>query len=255
MSEKLKGKVAVITGGASGIGETIAKTFYNEGATVVIADIDQEKGPKVAQEIVGSGGSATYIPTDVAKKIEVKTLIDKTIKLYGKLDCAVNNTGIFHRYALTHELDEEIWDNIMAVNLRGLWLCMKYEIPQMLKQGGGAIVNMSSAAGLVGTRGFAAYSASKGGVVQLTKTAALEYAKSGISVNAICPGTIKTPKVAKVLEDPQEKAEIQILIDSHPIGRLGDPEEVAEAVLFFCSQKTRFITGVCLPVDGGSTAA
>lgn len=255
MSDRLKGKVAIITGGASGLGETIARTFHKEGATVVIADIDKELGQKLAQEITGDGGRAAFIPTDVSKQNEIKNLVDKTIELYGKLDCAVNNTGIFHRFALTHELDEEIWDNIMAVNLRGLWLCMKYEVPQILKQGGGAIVNMSSAAGLVGMRGFVAYSASKGGVIQLTKTAALDYAKSGISVNAVCPGTIKTLKVAKALEDPEEKAEIQSVIDSHPIGRLGYPEEVAEAVLFFCSQKTRFITGVCLPVDGGSTAA
>src|SRR5213596_853906 len=194
-----------------------------------------------------AGGEALFVRADVSQAAEVEALINKTLATYGRLDCAHNNAGIEGAVATTAECTEENWDRIIAINLKGVWLCMKYEIPQMLKQGGGAIVNTASTAGLVGLEGSPAYCASKGGVVQLTRAAALDYAKAGIRVNAVCPGVIRTPMVEYLVGTQAEAG----LIAVEPIGRMGKPEEVAEAVVWLCSAAASFVTGNATPVDGG----
>ncbi len=252
MVTTLEGKVALVTGGSSGIGRATAIAFVRNGAKVVMADIDVEGGQETGRMIKQSGGDAIFIKTDVSKASEVIAMIDKTIATYGHLDCAYNNAGILYRgpSQQTSECTEEDWDRLMSINLKGLWLCMKYEIRQMLKQGSGAIVNTSSIAGIVALRDSVAYNASKHGVTGLTRAAALEYAKSGIRVNAVCPGFIKTP----MTEPPSEsaaKAFAERMDRDMPMGRMGTPEEVAEAVVWLCSDAASFITGHPLAVDGG----
>ena len=202
--------------------------------------------------ITEKGGEAIFVKTDVSQTVEVQALISKAVKTYGRLDCAHNNAGISGGgRALTAEYPEETWHQVIAVNLTGVWLCMKYEIPQMLHQGSGAIVNTASVAGLIGGRGLAAYVASKHGVVGLTKTAALEYAHQGIRVNCVCPGVIHTPMTARGLDDPERRARI---IASEPMGRVGTPAEIAEAVVWLCSDVASFVTGHTMTVDGGYVA-
>jgi NAD(P)-dependent dehydrogenase (short-subunit alcohol dehydrogenase family) len=248
----VEGKVALVTGGASGIGRATALTFAREGAKLVIADMNEEGGQQTVHMITEQGGEAIFVSTDVSKAVEVQALISKAVETYGKLDCAHNNAGIAGRVgALTAEYPEDTWQQVIAVNLTGVWLCMKYEIPQMLHQGRGTIVNTASAAGLVGTRGTSAYVASKHGVVGLTKTAALEYAQQGIRVNCVCPGWIHTPMTERGLSDPERRARI---IASAPTGRVGTPEEVAEAVVWLCSDAASFVTGHTMSVDGGVIA-
>src|SRR5499425_2913698 len=233
MPETLNGKVALVTGGASGIGRATALTFAREGAKLVIADMNEEGGPQTVHMITENGGEATFVQVDVTSASAVEALISKTVETYGRLDCAHNNAGISGGgRALTAEYSEDTWHQVIAVNLTGVWLCMKYEIPQMLHQRGRAIVNTASAAGLVGSRGISAYVPSKHGVVGLTKTAALEYALQGIRVNCVCPGYIATPMTAPGMQDPDRMARI---IASELIGRVGQPEEVAEAVVWLCS--------------------
>jgi NAD(P)-dependent dehydrogenase (short-subunit alcohol dehydrogenase family) len=249
MPRRLDSKVALVTGGASGIGRATALTFAREGAKLVIADMNEEGGQQTVHLITEKGGEAIFVKTDVSKAVEVQALISKAVETYGRLDCAHNNAGIAGGVrALSTDYPEERWHQVIAVNLTGVWLCMKYEIPQMLSQGSGAIVNTASAWGLVGAPGASAYVASKHGVVGLTKTAALEYAQQGIRVNCVCPGVIHTPMTARGLSDPELRARI---IATEPIGRVGTPEEIAEAVVWLCSDAASFVTGHAMSVDGG----
>jgi NAD(P)-dependent dehydrogenase (short-subunit alcohol dehydrogenase family) len=202
--------------------------------------------------ITENGGDATFVRVDVSNATEVEAMISKTVETYGRLDCAHNNAAIFDTSrTLTAEYPEDRWQQVLAVNLTGVWLCMKYELRQMLQQGGGAIVNTASTAGLVGGRGASAHIASKHGVVGLTKAAALEYAPSGIRVNCVCPGAIRTPMTAQGMSDPER---LKRLISVVPMGRVGEPEEIAEAVVWLCSDATSFVTGHTMTVDGGYVA-
>ncbi len=247
MEKEFKDKVALVTGGSFGIGRATAKAFAERGAKVVIADCVEDRG--TLDQITRSKGEATFIKCDVSKPAEVKMMIEKTISTYGRLDFAFNNAGIEGIQGATADCTDENWERTIGVNLKGIWLCMKHEIPQMLKQKGGAIVNCASIAGLVGFSGLPAYVASKHGVVGLTKTAALEYAKENIRVNAVCPGVIKTPMIDRFTG--KDKVVEQQFVNMEPIGRMGEPEEVAEAVLWLCSDKASFVTGDAMAVDGG----
>ena len=250
MEKIFEDKVALVTGGSFGIGRATAIAFSNRGAKVVIADWMEDK--ETLNTITSSGGNAIFIKCDVSKEADVKNLIDKTIAAFGRLDYAFNNAGIEGASSSTQDCTEENWERTLGVNLKGTWLCMKYEIPQMLKQGIGAIVNNASIAGLVGFQGIPAYVASKHGVIGLTKNAALENAKSGIRVNVVCPGVIKTPMIDR-FTGKQKEVEKQFE-SMEPIGRLGQPEEVAEAVIWLCSDGASFVTGHSLVVDGGWVA-
>src|SRR5262245_37615921 len=257
MAGQVEGKVALVTGGASGIGRATALAFAREGAKLVIADMNADGGQQTVHMITENGGEAIFVRTDVSKAVEVQALISTAVETYGRLDCAHNNAGISgagiggeHR-ALTAEYPDERWHQVIAINLTGVWLCMKYEIAQMLTHGGGTIVNTASAAGLVGLPYASAYVASKHGVVGLTKTAALEYAQQSIRVNCVCPGYIQTPMTESGLSDPEQKAQI---IAREPIGRVGAPEEVAETVVWLCSDAASFVTGHTMTVDGGYVA-
>jgi len=252
MAGRVEGKVALVTGGASGIGRATALTFAREGAKLVVADMNEEGGHQTVHMITENGGEAIFVQVDVSNATAVEAMISTAVATYGRLDCAHNNAGISSGVrALTADYPEERWQQVIAVNLTGVWLCMKYEIPQMLSQGGGTIVNTASIAGLIGGAGGAAYTASKHGVVGLTKTAALEYAQQGIRVNCVCPGYIQTPMTASNLSDPERQAQI---IAREPIGRVGTPEEVAEAVVWLCSDAASFVTGHTMTVDGGYVA-
>ena len=252
MPGRVEGKVALVTGGASGIGRATALTFAREGAKVVVADVVVEGGEETSGMIKRAGGEALFVKADVSQAAEVEALINKTLATYGRLDCAHNNAGIEGAVATTAECTEENWERIITINLKGVWLCMKYEIPQMLKQGGGAIVNTASGAGLVGIPRAGAYVASKHGVVGLTKTAALEYAKAGIRVNAVCPGVIDTPMVQRIAS--RRPHSVEKMAAGEPVGRLGKPEEIAEAVVWLCSEAASFVTGHAMAVDGGYIA-
>ena len=252
MGKQLEGRVALVTGGSSGIGRATALTFARDGAKVVAADVNAEGGEETVSMVKEAGGDAIFVKTNVSSSAEVETLINKTVETYGQMDCAFNNAGISGSMSLTHKRTEEEWDLTININLKGVWLCMKHEILQMLQQGGGTIVNTSSAAGLVGATAASAYSASKHGVVGLTKTAALEYAQRGIRINAVCPGAVRTPMLENCLTLRPE-GEQQILA-MEPIGRLASPEEIAEAVVWLCSDAASFVTGHAMAVDGGWTA-
>jgi NAD(P)-dependent dehydrogenase (short-subunit alcohol dehydrogenase family) len=254
MAGRLQDKVALVTGGASGIGRATALAFAREGAKLVIADMNAEGGEQTVHMITENGGAATFVHVNVTRAAEVEAMIGKAVETYGRLDCAHNNAGVGSRpRVVLHELPEESWDRVIDINLKGVWLCMKYEITQMLQQGGGAIVNTASIMGLVGSWSRSgAYNASKHGVLGLTKSAALEYAKSGIRVNAVCPGYIRTPLIAQTLNsNPDMEAEI---VSRHPVGRMGEPEEIAEAVVWMCSDAASFVTGHAMTVDGGYVA-
>jgi len=252
VTARFAGKVALITGGSSGIGRTTALAFAREGAKVVIGNRRVDEGETTLRLIREAGGEALQVRTDVTRAADVESLVARAVEAFGHIDCAFNNSGLAGAMATTADCTEENWDTTIAVNLKGVWLAMKYEIAQMLRQGSGAIVNNASIAGLVGMRGGPAYSASKGGVIQLTRTAALEYAKKGIRVNAVCPGFISTPMTdAHTSIKPELEAQI---IKLQPMGRLGTAEEVAEAVLWLCSDAASFVTGHPLVLDGGLVA-
>ena len=250
VSKRLQDKVALVTGAGAGIGRASALTFAREGAKVVVADISIQGGEETVQMILKANGEALFVKADVSKAADVEALISKAVEAYGRLDCAHNNAGIQGDKGSITECTEENWERVMNTNLKGVWLCLKYELIQMVKQGNGAIVNTSSALGLIGRAGYPAYTASKHGVVGLTKTAALTYAKSGIRVNAVCPGPIETAMAIKVRSDYSGPG----MVADVPLGRRGTPEEVAETVVWLCSDAASYITGHAMPVDGGWVA-
>jgi NAD(P)-dependent dehydrogenase (short-subunit alcohol dehydrogenase family) len=250
MEKIFEGKVALVTGGSFGIGRAAAIAFAARGAKVIIADWIEDK--ETLKTIEAMGGVAHTFKCDVSIPADVERMVKFTVKTFGGLDYAFNNAGIEGASASTHECTEENWDRTVNINLKGVWLCMKYEIPMMLKAGKGAIVNNASIAGMVGFPGIPAYVASKHGIIGLTQNAALEYAKQNIRVNAVCPGVIKTPMIDRFTGN-NEQAEQQFA-EQEPLGRLGTPEEIAETVMWLCADTSSFVTGDTIAVDGGWTA-
>ena len=247
--ENLKSSVALVTGGSSGIGRATALTLAEKGVKVVVSSRDGEEGEKTLSLIRSQGGDGIFVHADVSQAEDVHNLVKACVRQYGRLDYAVNNAGIVGEpFVPTAEYSEETWDEVIAVNLKGVWLGMKYQIPEMLKTGGGSIVNMSSVSGLKGGPVGVAYYASKHGVIGATKAAALEYADKNIRINAICPAVIKTPMAESVFGGDALSNRI---LAKHPIGRLGTPEDIAKAVIWLCSDDASFVTGHALVVDGG----
>lgn len=248
----LADRVALVTGGGSGIGRAAALLFAREGAKVVVADVHAEGGNETVELVQQAGGEAIFVPCDVSKSTHVEALVDKCVQTYSRLDCAFNNAGILGELGKTADCSEENYDRLMAVNLKGVWLCMKYEIRQMLKQGAGVIVNTASNAGMRGQPEIPVYGATKAGIVQLTKTAALEYIRSGLRINCVNPSLIWTPMVERQAAD--DPGLVDRLTEEQKIGRLGKPEEIAEAVVWLCSDAASFVTGHPMNVDGGDLA-
>ncbi|MBT4512578.1 MAG: SDR family oxidoreductase [Chloroflexi bacterium] len=246
------GKVALVTGAGAGIGRATALTFADKGAKVVVADFAVEAGEETVKMINDGGGEAIFVKADVSQATDVEALVNKTIETYGRLDCAANNAGISGPIVASIDLEEDDWNRVVNIDLKGVWLCMKYEIPQMIKQGSGSIVNTASMAGIVGFPSQAPYVASKHGVIGLTKSAALEYGTQNIRVNAVCPGVIHTSMVDSVVEAIPDI--IDILNQQAPVGRIGQPQEVAECISWLCSDAASFVTGHALVVDGGYVA-
>lgn len=253
MSGILDGKVAIITGAGSGIGRAASRVFARDGAKLVLADWIETGGAETLRIVQDLGAEAVFAKTDVSRREDVDALVAKAVTAFGRLDCAFNNAGIEGASAVTHECTEENWSKVIAVDLTGVWLCMRAEIAQMLKQGGGgAIVNTSSGAGLAGVRGMPAYVAAKHGVAGLTKAAAVEYGRHNIRVNAVCPGPIRTPMMARLLGERPDAE--QRFARGGPLKRLGEAEEIAETVAWLCSDRASYVTGVPMPVDGGFMA-
>jgi NAD(P)-dependent dehydrogenase (short-subunit alcohol dehydrogenase family) len=249
MSESFAGKVALVTGGGGGIGRATAEAFAREGARVVVADRDESSGAETVRRIQEAGGEARFVPVDVTAPAAVDALIAATVAAYGRLDFAHNNAGILGPDVRTADYPEDTWRQVLDINLTGVWLCMRAEIRQMLTQGGGVIVNTASNAGLAGFAGHAAYSASKHGVIGLTKSAAREYARKGIRVNAVCPGFTQTPMLDRsAVDNPERVARLTAAV---PMNRLGTPEEVAGAVVWLCSTSAGYVTGTSIVLDGG----
>jgi len=252
MTTALRGKVAIVTGGTSGIGRDTAVLFAKAGAKVVVAGRREAEGKETIDLIRAAGGDGLLVKTDVSRAADVRALVQKTVEKFGRLDVAFNNAGIEGSWSPIAEQSEEDWDSTIDINLKGVWLCLKYEIQQMLKQGGGGvIVNMASVAGFIGSAGAATYCASKHGVMALTKSAALETARSGIRVNVVCPAVIETPMGERLWGAPEAK---KFALGLHPIGRFGKPEEIADAVVWMCSDGASFMTGQSLVLDGGFLA-
>jgi NAD(P)-dependent dehydrogenase (short-subunit alcohol dehydrogenase family) len=249
MEKIFDNKVALVTGGSFGIGQATAIAFAKRGARVVIADCIEDKDHTTLHQIEAAGSKGFFVHCDVAKPGDITAMIDKTFSTFGRLDFAFNNAGIEGISAPTQDCTLENWERTLAVNLTGIWLCMRHELPHMQRQGKGAIVNCASVAGLVGFAGLPAYVASKHGVVGLTKTAALENAKQGIRINAVCPGVIRTAMIDRITG--KDKVVEQQFTNMEPVGRFGEPSEVAEAVVWLCSDAASFVTGHAMAVDGG----
>ncbi len=246
-------KVALVTGGASGIGRESALILAREGASVCLSDVNSEGGDETAQMIIDNGGKAIFVTCDVTERDDVEAMTKAAVDTFGRLDVAVNNAGISgSMIRRIHQHDDDVFDRIMEINVKGVWLCMKAELPYMLEQGEGSIINIASVAGLIGAPKAAAYTASKHAVVGLTKSAAVEYAKFGLRVNAVCPGYTDTPMVAEVTQN--DPAMEDITVRAIPMRRLGLPTEIAEAVLWLSSSASSFVTGHQLVLDGGLTA-
>jgi NAD(P)-dependent dehydrogenase (short-subunit alcohol dehydrogenase family) len=248
---RFAGKVAFVTGAANGIGRAAALAFARESASVVLADLSEKGNQETARLIEEGGGRSLPLTCNVTQTKDVIAALDKTIATFGRLDFALNNAGSEQPISSTADLTEEEWDRIVAVNLRSVFLCMKHEIPLMLKQGGGAIVNTSSGAGVKGFKGQAAYAAAKHGVIGLTKSAALDYAPQNLRINAVCPGIISTPMMDRFTGGTAEGRER--VISQEPIGRMGQPEEIANAVVWLCSDAASFVVGHAMVIDGGQT--
>ena len=253
MAGRLEGKVAVVTGAGSGIGRAIAHRFAQEGASVVIAEVNRDAGASAASEIRAEGGSALFVPTDVSRAADVEAMVRRTVAEFGRLDVLVNNAAIQILGRLA-DTSEEDWDRLQSVNLKGVFLCSKYAIPEMVRTGGGSIVNLASVLGLVGDPDLAAYCAAKGGVLALTKAAALAYGPAGIRVNAICPGDVDTPMVRDYFnKDPDPEALRRRISSEYALRRIAEPREIAEAALFLASDASSFVTATALVIDGGYT--
>src|SRR5579884_2220041 len=251
MAVNMQGKVALVTGGGSGIGRAASIKFAKAGAKVVVADVVDDGGARTVELINDIGGQATFVHTDVTAGAQVQRMVQTAVDHYGGLDYAFNNAGIEGPAKGIVDSTEEEWQRTIAVDLTGVWLCMKHEVPAMLKRGGGAIVNTCSTMGLVGVPSIAPYIAAKHGVAGLTKEAALEFAHSKIRVNSVCPGSIRTPMVERVMDSGATE---KFLYAPHAIKRLGQPEEIAAAAVWLCSDAAAFVTGVLMPVDGGWVA-
>jgi NAD(P)-dependent dehydrogenase (short-subunit alcohol dehydrogenase family) len=252
MTTGLQRKVALVTGGTSGIGREAAVLFAKSGAKVVVAGRREKEGNETVDLVRGSGGEALFTKTDVTKASAVEVLVKTTVEKFGRLDIAFNNAGVESAFASVANQAEADWDRAIEINLKGVWLCLKYELRQMLKQGnGGSIVNMASILGMIGCAGTAAYTAAKHGIIGLTKVAALENARSGIRINAVCPAFIETAIMQRTLATPAAR---NLFLGYHPVGRFGKPDEIAKAVLWMCSDEASFMTGESLVLDGGMLA-
>ena len=253
MIGRVENKIALVTGGGSGLGRATVQALAREGAKVLVADLNLESAHETVTMVAETGGEASAFAMDVTVATQVEAMVQMTVERYGRLDCAFNNAGIPGKVGTSViDYEEEDWDRVIAVDLKGVWLGMKYELKQMLKQGRGVVVNTASIAGLVGLVGSSPYVASKHGVVGLSKTAALEFAQHNIRVNAVCPGVFRTPLVEKIIAELPEREELYL--SAQPIGRMGRPEELAEAVVWLCSDAASFVTGHAFPVDGGYVA-
>jgi NAD(P)-dependent dehydrogenase (short-subunit alcohol dehydrogenase family) len=252
MSELFAGKVALVTGAGDGIGRESARIFAREGAQVVVSDIAIEPGEETVRLIREAGGEASFVRCDVSSAGGVQAMVDHAMTTYGRLDAAHNNAGMTTQQVLAADITEEEFDRLIAVNLKGVWLCMKYEIPVMLKSGGGAVVNAGSSASVIGLPKFASYTASKHGVAGLSRSSALDYAKLGVRVNCVCPGPTRTRMMLAAIEENPERGEI--INRSVPLGRMIEPEEVAELAVWLCSSRASAVIGVVVSADGGITA-
>jgi NAD(P)-dependent dehydrogenase (short-subunit alcohol dehydrogenase family) len=250
---RFKGEVAVVTGAASGIGEATAIAFAQEGAGVVIVDTDREQGEVVAKKIEEQGGDVLVVPTDVARENEVQGMVEDVTARWGRLDVLVNNAGIYYQADVV-DTPFEVWNDVLAVNLSGPFLCTKYAVPVMIRGGGGAVVNVASEAGLVGIKGQVAYNVSKGGMIALTRSCAVDLAGQGVRVNCVCPGTSDTPLVREAVNRASDPAAARRALEEvRPLNRLGKPEEIAAAILYLASSEAGYATGAILSVDGGYT--